>query len=409
MSLNKIQKHLNIFLPAYVISSYFISAHLFALSQFSVVGINLSMTDYVTLLWIFIAIAIGKNYKFSFKYNSIEIRLLLLFTVYAGFEVLHGMYGFKSLSLFLQLLRNLFIFLLIYYSIQRANIIEINRLIFKLSFWMSILMLFLYGLFITVQILPINIFEYGEFQSIRFEGLSGDANFYAFLMSVALLIGFYNSSKDLNVLNKYLYLMPIGINIVITISRSAIVALIVTFIFTSILYEKKLSSKFKKIFTLFFIFTAFFYLSMIKLPNLNVSIYEWYSLRATQGSPRIEMWLTLLNYIQQQPIFGYGLRASEYLLGGYGRYAHNSYLELLVDYGMIGFIIFVSFMFLVFLKGIKLININEKYKAWLHSYLILCILFGGFTLLYWPLLWVLIALILGGYSFEKDRLNNNFV
>jgi len=121
------------------------------------------------------------------------------------------------------------------------------------------------------------------------------------------------------------------------------------------------------------------------------------------------MWEILLKYIFQQPLFGYAPRASEILLRGAGNHAHNSYIELMVDYGIIGFIIFIFFMFLVFLKGLKLILLNPFYKAWLHSYIMICILFGGFALLYWPFLWVMFAIILGRFNIGKNRSNNNIL
>jgi O-antigen ligase len=271
-------------------------------------------------------------------------------------------------------------------------------------------MLFLYGLYLKTGLLLLNIFEYGEFHSIRFGGLATDANFYAFLMSLAFLIGYYSTSKILNVKYKYIYMMIIGVNIIITISRSVMAILIVTFIFTSLFFEKKLKNKIRRLWIFLLFGLVFLYLATIPLPGLNISVYEWYALRATQNTPRFEMWRILLGDVKDQPLFGYGLRASEILLGGLGDYAHSSYIELLTDYGVIGFVIFVvGLMFNVFLKGMKLIKINSAYKGWIHSYMMICMLFGGFTLLYWPFLWTMFAVILGGYVNEKNRFNHNFV
>ena len=132
----------------------------------------------------------------------------------------------------MQLIRDIFIFILVYYYIHKLDILVINRFIFKFAFYVGILMLFLYGLFLTIGMLPLNIIEYGEFRSIRFEGLAGDANFYAFLMSLAFLIG-------------YFYIGIIGLNIIITISRSVVFVLIVTFILTSLVFEKSIRKNLK--------------------------------------------------------------------------------------------------------------------------------------------------------------------
>lgn len=405
--LKKFEQFLNNYIALVIITSYYVSVHLFGPNQYTIFELNTSLFDIFTFVWIFWLIATKNYLKITIKYIQIELFLLLLFIIYSGIAVLHGMYGIKSLSLYLQLCRDFFIFILVFHFIQKVSIIQVNLFIFKFAFWMSILMLILYGLFLTTGSLPVNIFEYGESGSIRFEGFAGDANFYAFLMSVAFLIGFYTSSKDLKVWNKYFSLFPIAINIIITVSRSVILTLIITFLLTLFIFDQKVSRKFKNLILLISIFITFILVSFIKLPHINISIYEWYVLRSTQNTPRFAMWNILLNYFEQQPLFGYGLRASEMLLGGAGEYAHNSYLELLIDYGFLGFVIFIGFIFLVYIKSLNLIKMNSHYKAWFHSYIILIIIFGGFTLLYWPFLWVIFALILGGYTFEKNRLNNS--
>lgn len=397
------------YLSIYIVTSFYIGALLFGQTQYYVFGLNTSLNDYFLVLWIFLLLTSKYNLTINYKYIKFEIILLIFFMIYAGIETLYGMYGSKSLTLYMQLLQSFLIFMLVFYFIQKATITEVNTLIFKFAFWMSLLMIVLYFLFLKFSYLPINIFEYGEFQSIRFEGFAEDANFYAFLMSVAFLIGSYSSCKDLNIKFKILYLLPIGINIVITVSRSVIASLIVSFILGAFLFERNLQKKLKRLFLFIVIVISFILLSMIELPLLNLSIYDWYSMRATQGSPRFEFWMILYDYFLEQPLFGYGLRASEVLLGGFGHYAHSSYVELFIDYGIFGTIIFLSFMLLVYNKGMKLIKLNQSYKPWIQSYIIICILFAGFTLLYWAFMWTIMAIILGGYTFEKNRLNNNIV
>jgi O-antigen ligase len=407
--ITKIEGVINRNFAIWVIGSYYIAIICFAPSQVHLFGLNLSLSDYFTLLWIFVLVA-SKNYlRTNIKYIKLELYLLFFFIMYAAVQTIHGMYEMKSLSLYLQLIKNFFILIIIIYFLQKTTILKINKFVFRFAFVMSVAMLGLYILFLKTGMLPINIFEYGEFKSIRFEGLAGDANFYGLLMTVAFLIGYYSKPKDLNVRFKIIYLLPIGLNIVMTVSRSVIVTLIVTFIFLSFIFEKKISRKLKMLFIFLVFLTIFIYLATIPLPGLDISIYEWYALRLTQSSPRFEMWMTLLDYFQINPFFGYGLRASEMLLGGAGNYAHSSYIELLIDYGIVGFIIFICFMFLVLFKGIELVKLNDSYKAWLHSYLMTCLLFAGFTFLYWPFLWVIFSIILGGFIYEKNRFNNNII
>lgn len=59
-----------------------------------------------------------------------------------------------------------------------------------------------------------------------------------------------------------------------------------------------------------------------------------------------------ISAFKQQPIFGYGLdnfKVLYFLNGGYYHYAHNNYIELLVDFGLIGFTLYYGFfIYLIF-------------------------------------------------------------
>lgn len=65
-----------------------------------------------------------------------------------------------------------------------------------------------------------------------------------------------------------------------------------------------------------------------------------------------ELWYEKANFMQF--LFGYGYDGS-IIYGGLERYAHNDWLEVLVDFGLVGFIIYVSIF-------IGLFNIYKKLK-----------------------------------------------
>lgn len=394
-------------LLSFLVLSFYVSMQLFKPTQFSIFGFNLSIYDFTFLFWSAIVIVSYRYVKISFRYISPYMYLIGVFVIIANIQVLNSQEPLKAFTLFIQLLRDIGLMILTIFAIKFMNIQTLNKQILFFGFYLAYFFLFLYAIFLLYGFLPFPIFEYGEFQSIRFGGFAIDANFYAYLMSLPLFIIYFN--KNLSLFYRFILYIPISVSIIITISRSVIAALILVFIVSILLFERKFLRIVKYIVILLFITICLTFLSHFQLPGLSISIYEWYELRATQNTPRFEYWQVLLNAFIDNPIFGYGLRGSEILLGGMGEYAHSSYIELLIDYGLFGSIIFLCFMFYVFFIGLKLVQMSPLYKPWVSSYMMLCILFGGFTLLYWPFFWIVIGIILGGYQVEKNRFNNNFI
>ena len=77
------------------------------------------------------------------------------------------------------------------------------------------------------------------------------------------------------------------------------------------------------------------------------------SVDATSTLKRIDMLETAWRMFAEKPIFGWGIGAFA-KFGGYGYYSHNTFLELLVSGGIIGFIIYYGYLLLlsitIFLK-----------------------------------------------------------
>jgi len=59
---------------------------------------------------------------------------------------------------------------------------------------------------------------------------------------------------------------------------------------------------------------------------------------------RLAHWYFLLQSWQQSPILGYGLATSSYLSLFAGFYAHNDYVRFLAEEGLVGFILFLTFI-----------------------------------------------------------------
>jgi O-antigen ligase len=77
---------------------------------------------------------------------------------------------------------------------------------------------------------------------------------------------------------------------------------------------------------------------------------------------RFEVWPLALDLISDKPIFGYGFGIEDKLLGlkGFvlhehpGGYFHNSYLGMMLQLGILGFIIFFGPLFMLLFKELSL-------------------------------------------------------
>jgi O-antigen ligase len=80
------------------------------------------------------------------------------------------------------------------------------------------------------------------------------------------------------------------------------------------------------------------------------------------GSGRTEIWQTVWRKFASSPfsekLFGHGFHAVAYKVMplGYSRFAHNSWLEILYDYGMVGLGLIVILVLYFIVKTVKMIR-----------------------------------------------------
>jgi O-antigen ligase len=309
---------------------------------------------------------------------------------------------FKSITLLLLLTRAYFFLFIVYIYVRSLKRLEgLNNLIFLLGTSSSLLFTFIY-----IHVLNIGspdrqgiIYEVGEFGIVRLEGFAGDPNFFGMLMLLPLACGFqWHVSRGKFVL-KTIALFLIITNIALTVSRTILISsllglLIMCFlmVYRSLRYSKKLLGVMVKfsLVTACCLGAAF----LFKGPFMEVKPFSYYSKRLFVPTPRFSYWTELLDMFVKKPLAGHGLRMVEQTLGGFGKYGHNTYLELLVETGLIGFIMFALFMLLVFLKGVKVMNSNSEIIPWLYVWIVIFVMFGGFTLLQYPYVWMVAGVIL---------------
>ena len=77
--------------------------------------------------------------------------------------------------------------------------------------------------------------------------------------------------------------------------------------------------------------------------------------RSTNFTGRIDVWDKFIEVIMERPIFGYGDSPYFYINGLYIPHAHNYYLNTVVEFGLIGLVIYLIFSFIM-------LNGTEKKK-----------------------------------------------
>ncbi len=77
------------------------------------------------------------------------------------------------------------------------------------------------------------------------------------------------------------------------------------------------------------------------------------------------------NMFLENPILGYGAGAFK-AKAGFGIYSHNNYIELLVNYGFLGFFIYYSFFFKIVIKSLRYIIRSMDHLA-IFIFIFMCV------------------------------------
>ena len=117
-----------------------------------------------------------------------------------------------------------------------------------------------------------------------------------------------------------------------------------------------------------------------------MQIFERFSRLSTDGgSGRDVIWNIVLQAYKEsnfmERLFGHGFQSVYYSLrpGGFSRFAHNSYIEYLYDYGIIGLAILLVFVMSMIVFTVKLMNRKSKYTPVMGLLLVITIFLGMFS------------------------------
>jgi len=275
------------------------------------------------------------------------------------------------------------------------------------------------GIIASLYILFNFLYHYGFSHFFRLGKVLGNQNAMGIIIGIATTFSFYFLIFE----KKFLYIFPIiitAVMVLLTGSRTALVFVVLNTIF--LIYFKNRSSfkgKLRAVVLIFLLFLLSYYL-IFNIPIFYTIIgrrvenyIDFFGSNGTnEGSILMRNYMIKfgIEKFKEKPIFGWGIANYRVLLDkdiGLRTYAHNNYIELLVDVGTIGTIVYyLMYIFSLFkLKKIK-IGIYENYK-YLFISLFLSILIIGYSSIYYYnkhfyILLAMASVVICGKSNEKN-------
>ncbi len=225
--------------------------------------------------------------------------------------------------------------------------------------------------------------------------ISGNANVFSALLMVAAIFSGWLLITNKTTKGRFFYSVSLLFQLALmglSGGRKTIIAVVVCFIWFILSKEKNFNFKLLRNITLVILAIIGLFFSMINIPifynTIGERFLELFSLvrggtsAISSDSIRKKMIQIAINAWRKSPIVGYGLdnfRFYNVTITGRFYYAHNNYAELLYDLGVIGFVLYYSFLIVLIRKVRKVSYILQEYKSLIIGLIIELLLFdiGG--------------------------------
>lgn len=178
-----------------------------------------------------------------------------------------------------------------------------------------------------------------------------DPNFLAALFILPTIILFYRLLHERKAKKTYILFILFVLTILATGSRGGLISVAIGCI---ILFLKDSSLK-KKILFIFLSFIVLVTLMVFEADKLDR--YSIENLNDSSNVLRFQLWSVAWDIFMSNPIFGRGANSMLNLGIAYGApiniMVHNTYLEILVDYGILGFIMWFTPFIMILRKSVR--------------------------------------------------------
>lgn len=314
--------------------------------------LGFALKPYMITMMILFVISI-KNFKI-YKIKKHEL-MIYVFYLYYAMTGIFSRYADKSIRLIIGIILNLILYNILKYFLYQVSLCSIKKTMSKIGLFYNIvaLTLYVYGLIdLGFNFHGNGIRTYGVLldRSIpRLVGFHSDPNLFGYIN--ILFVFFFLNNLD-NKKNKIGALLS-TIVIFLTFSRGILLGFFLGLI-VNMFYLEKNTRKSKSIIfpiIIFLVERTLYLTTNINLVELLIGRFS--ATMSDGGSGRSEIWRNGLSLFKQHPIFGIGIyNFLDYNIMVFGgrHYMHNTYLEILVESGLVGFILFLLLLISIYLK-----------------------------------------------------------
>jgi len=317
-------------------------------------SIGFSFKIYMIFLFIIFCIYFGDFY-FSTLYHY-EILLILFYFTYC-LSGAFSQYPEASIRVILGVVLVLFCYFIMRYILEQASIPSIETAIANVGiiFNSISLLLYIFGFMMTGEnAVGGEVTSYGlliDRDYPRLIGLLDDPNIFIFYNT--LFFFFYLT--NLKGFKHSAGFTLCTITNLLTFSRGGIVGLILVVILYMFLADFSKKIKMMTV-SLFFLAGIYAIGSFIQFDFYHLIADRVDDFSTDGGSGRFDLWGQAVTCFMSNPLFGIGaFNFSDYYASEYNKklYVHNTYLEILVESGIIGFLFYFSFLLMLIITFVK--------------------------------------------------------
>lgn len=345
-----------------------------------------------------------------YKMLNFEI-ILIIFVLYHSLTAIGFEYPNYSIRFII-----LYIIIFIYYCIVRGaiNNIPIYRIekLISISGFIAMgasLAYYLLGIISSNMIFRGNELNYYGLlidRSVpRLTGtISTDPNIFVYY---ATLYFFYTITHLESKYNKLGFTLS-SILIFLTFSRGGLISIFLG-LFLLLITKKKLNLRLKPFLIITLIILMFMFFGK-ESEYVQYSIMRFQNLTIDGGSGRIYLWGNALKIFFDNPL-GIGINSViPYNLKyfGSGNYVHNTFIEVLLETGIIGFAMFILFWLLIIISSIKIMKIRNESKYLFLTLVAMMLQMNFLSILYFDIFYFTIILVskyINSYEYETKQIN----
>ena len=384
----------------FVILMLFISFHMYGIGVIELFGLSIGPWDWAILGLAFLWVVLLFRRPLRIRKNFIPALILaLFFTFWLGISAFFSSQPERALTMILLQLRNLVLVLAIGTLFNDVNALgSLNRKLLWIGaliassavlMYTSALPRYLEILSDPSQWKPGIGYILDQGGVLRLIGFAKDPNFYSLWIAPLFLAGL---SLPFSLL-RLVMMIIIGLSLALAMSRGFVLAFSISSVILifALLAIRRHSVYVKRL------VGAAAISAIIAIGLTSVMGYDFLSIwekriELASQSPRYAMWHQILGETAEtwNPLIGAGLRGAEEILEG--AYSHNSYLDVLFENGLVGFLIWIFLIGYTTLCALRRIKYQE-WLPWVHSWFILIVMFAFFSLVYHPFTWLMIGIL----------------